>query len=299
MTVLISSSSAPVRGIAYMILGGVFMAVNNAMLKWVSGYPPGEVLFLRGIFTVLSILVLVGFSGRLSSLRVHRVSGHLLRAGFMVFSTFCFILGLRYLPLGETTAITFAGPLFVTAMAAPILGESVGWRRWMAVVVGFTGILLITRPTGDAFQLAALLPLGAAFGAAIRDVVTRKMTVKESSIAILLTTTLALMWAGLMTLPFGWRMPTAFDMGVIVASGILVTAGHYYTIETFRHAETALVSPFKYLSIVWAILIGFMVWGDIPDAWMIGGTSLVVLSGLYILHREIVVQRRRTEQDAV
>ncbi len=299
MTILTSSSSAPVRGITYMILGGVFMAVNNAMLKWVSGYPPGEVLFLRGIFTVLSILVLVGFSGRLGSLRVHRVSGHLVRAGFMVFSTFCFILGLRYLPLGETTAITFAGPLFVTAMAAPILGESVGWRRWMAVVVGFSGILLITRPTGDAFQLAALLPLGAAFGSAIRDVVTRKMTVNESSIAILLTTTLALMWAGLMTLPFGWRMPTAFDLGVIVASGILVTAGHYYTIETFRHAETALVSPFKYLSIVWAILIGFMVWGDIPDAWMIGGTSLVVLSGLYILHREIVVQRRRAMERPV
>lgn len=294
MTVLTSSSSAPVRGIVYMILGGVFMAVNNAMLKWVSGYPPGEVLFLRGIFTALSILVLVSFSGGLRSLRVNRISGHLVRAGCMVFSTFCFVLGLRYLPLGETTAITFAGPLFVTAMAGPFLGESVGWRRWMAVVVGFSGILLITRPTGDAFQLAALLPLGAAFGAAIRDVVTRKISVNESSIAILLTTTLALMWGGLMTLPFGWRMPTPFDMGVIVASGILVTAGHYYTIETFRHAETALVSPFKYLSIVWAILIGFMVWGDIPDVWMIGGTSLVVLSGLYILHREIVAQRRRS-----
>jgi drug/metabolite transporter (DMT)-like permease len=299
MTVLISSSSAPVRGIVYMILGGVFMAVNNAMLKWVSGYPPGEVLFLRGIFTALSILVLVSFSGGLRSLRVNRISGHLVRAGCMVFSTFCFVLGLRYLPLGETTAITFAGPLFVTAMAGPFLGESVGWRRWMAVVVGFSGILLITRPTGDAFQLAALLPLGAAFGAAIRDVVTRKISVNESSIAILLTTTLALMWGGLMTLPFGWRMPTPFDMGVIAASGVLVTAGHYYTIETFRHAETALVSPFKYLSIVWAILIGFMVWGDIPDVWMIGGTSLVVLSGLYILHREIVAQRSRTARDPV
>ncbi len=298
MAVTTSTSSAPVRGIAYMIMGGVFMGVNNAMLKWVSGYPPGEVLFLRAVVTVLSILVLVGFSGRLSSLRVNRISGHLVRAGCMVFSTFCFILGLRYLPLGETTAITFAGPLFVTAMAGPFLGERVGWRRWMAVVVGFSGILLITRPTGDAFQIAALLPLGAAFGAAIRDVVTRRMTERESSTAILLTTTLALMWAGLMTLPFGWRMPTLFDMGVIVASGILVTAGHYYTIETFRHAETALVSPFKYLSIVWAILIGFAVWGDIPDVWMIGGTSLVVLSGLYILHREIVAQRRRaTESD--
>ena len=210
----------------------------------------------------------------------------------MVVSTFLFIYALRFLPLGETVAITFAGPLFVTAMAPFALGETVGWRRWAAVFVGFAGVLFITRPTAEAFQLAALLPLGAAFLSAVRDLVTRRITVNESSMAILLTTTLALMGAGLCTIPFGWRMPSLADAGVMAVSGVLVAVGHYYTIETFRHAVTALVSPFKYLSIIWASLIGLLVWGEVPDSWMTFGTLLVVASGLYILHRELLVRRR-------
>ena len=294
MTAL-ASSSAPVRGIAYMVLGGVFMTVNNAMLKWVADYPPGETLVIRGVFTLLSIFVMVGVSGRYASLRINSFSAHAVRAGCMVVSTFCFIFALRFLPLGETVAITFAGPLFVTAMAPFVLGETVGWRRWAAVIVGFVGILFITRPTAEAFQLAALLPLTAAFLAALRDMVTRRMTISESSMAILLTTTLALMAAGLCTIPFGWRMPTLADAGVMAVSGVLVAAGHYYTIETFRHAATALVSPFKYLSIIWAVLIGLLVWGDVPDSWMMTGTLLVVASGLYILHRELLVRRRAAQ----
>jgi drug/metabolite transporter (DMT)-like permease len=282
-----------------MVLGGVFMSLNNAMLKWVADYPPGETLFIRGAFTLLAIFVIVGASGRYSSLRVNSLSGHAVRAGCMVVSTFCFILGLRFLPLGETIAITFAGPLFVTALATPVFGETVGWRRWVAVFVGFAGILFITRPTAEAFQIAALLPLSSAFLSAARDMVTRRITVSESSIAILLTTNLALMGAGLFTMPFAWQTPSLFDAGVMAVSGILVAVGHYYTIETFRHAATALVSPYKYLSIIWAMLLGLLIWGDVPDSWMITGTLLVVGSGLYILHREWMLRRRKARQNDV
>jgi drug/metabolite transporter (DMT)-like permease len=288
----LSSSSAPLRGILYMVLGGFFMTINNAMLKWVSDFPPGQTVFIRGLFTVVSILVIVSASGRIGHLRVGRPATHVVRAASMALSVTCFILGLRYLPLGETVAITFAGPLFVTALATPLLGETVGWRRWTAVVVGFVGVLIIARPTAELFQLAALLPLGAASLAALRDLLTRRMTASESSEAILMTTTLGLIVAGLCTLPFGWAPIGWEDVAVMAASGVLATAGHYYTIETFRHAETALVSPFKYLTIVWAIVIGIAVWGDIPDIWMLAGTAVVVVSGLYILHREYSVHRR-------
>lgn len=289
----LSSSSAPLRGILYMVLGGFFMTVNNGMLKWVSHFPPGQTVFIRGLFTVVVILVIVSASGRIGQLRVVRPAGHVVRAVSMALSVACFIIGLRYLPLGETVAITFAGPLFVTALATPLLGEIVGWRRWSAVVVGFFGILIIARPTAELFQLAALLPLGAALLAALRDLLTRRMTASESSEAILMTTTLGLIVAGLCTLPFGWDPIGWEDVAVMAASGVFATAGHYYTIETFRHAETALVSPFKYLTIVWAIVIGIVVWGDIPDIWMLAGTAVVVASGLYILHREYSVHRRK------
>lgn len=289
----LSSSSAPLRGIFYMVLGGFFMTINNAMLKWVADFPPGQTVFIRGLFTALAILVVVAASGRVGQLRIGRPAAHVVRAVSMALSVTCFILGLRFLPLGETVAITFAGPLFVTALATPLLGEIVGWRRWTAVVVGFAGILIIARPTAELFQLAALLPLGAALLAALRDLLTRRMTASESSEAILLTTTLGLILSGLLTLPFAWTPIGWDDVAVMAASGVFATAGHYYTIETFRHAETALVSPFKYLTIVWAIVIGIVVWGDIPDAWMLAGTSVVVASGLYILHREFAVHRRR------
>lgn len=291
-----SSSAAPLRGIFYMVLGGFFMTINNAMLKWVSGFPPGQTVFIRGLFTVVSILVVVRITGRVGQLRIGRPAAHVVRAVSMALSVACFIFGLRYLPLGETVAITFAGPLFVTALATPLLGEIVGWRRWTAVVAGFVGILIIARPTAGLFQLAALLPLGAALLAALRDLLTRRMTASESSEAILMTTTLGLIVAGLCTLPFGWAPIGWRDVAVMAASGVFATAGHYYTIETFRHAETALVSPFKYLTIVWATVIGVVVWGDIPDAWMLAGTTVVVGSGLYILHREYAMHRR-TDRD--
>jgi len=290
-----SMSSAPLRGIFYMALGGFFMTINNAMLKWVSGFPPGQTIFIRGLFTVAVILAVARATGRVGLLRVGRPSTHIIRAVSMALSVACFIFGLRYLPLGETVAITFAGPLFVTALATPLLGEIVGWRRWTAVVVGFVGILVIARPTAGLFQLAALFPLGAALLAALRDLLTRRMTASESSEAILLTTTLGLVICGLLTLPFGWSPLGWSDVAVMAASGAFATAGHYYTIETFRHAETALVSPFKYLTIVWATAIGVIVWGDIPDAWMLTGTAIVVASGLYILHREYAVHRQGTD----
>ncbi len=287
-----STSSAPLRGIFYMALGGFFMTINNAMLKWVSDFPPGQTVFIRGLFTVVAIIAILKATRRVAHLRVGRPAAHVIRAASMALSVACFILGLRYLPLGETVAITFAGPLFVTALATPLLGEIVGWRRWTAVVVGFFGILIIARPTAELFQLAALFPLGAALLAALRDLLTRRMTASESSEAILMTTTLGLIVAGLATAPFGWEPLGWEDIGVMAASGVFATAGHYYTIETFRHAETALVSPFKYLTIVWAIVIGMVVWSDYPDVWMLVGTAVVVASGLYILHREYAVRRR-------
>jgi drug/metabolite transporter (DMT)-like permease len=287
-----SVSSAPLRGILYMALGGFFMTLNNAMLKWVADYPLGEILFIRSASTMVLVLAVAALSGQTASLRVVSWKGHAVRAATMVFSAACFIAALRFLPLGETVAITFAGPLFVTALAGPLLGELVGWRRWSAVVVGFLGVLLITRPTAELFQLAVLLPVGAALLSALRDLLTRRMTVRESSMSIMMTTTLGMLIAGLCTLPFGWRMPTLLDGLVMAGSGVMVIAGYYYTIDTFRHAEVALVSPFKYLSIVWATMLGFAVWGDIPDIWMIGGTALVVGSGLYILHREYTTRRR-------
>ena len=277
-----------------MLLGGLIMTANNAILKWLStGYPPGQIMFIRGVFIWLPIAYFIARSGGLLSIRVTRIRLHLVWSACMIFSTIIYIIGLRYLPLADVTAIGFSTALFVTALATFLLGEVVGWRRWSAVVFGFAGILLIAKPSGDVATVAVLFPLGSAFWTAIREILTRRMVTTESSNAILATSTAAIMVAGLFTAPFGWVMPSAQDFALMVCAGLFAGFGHYFMIEAFRYAEAVIVSPFRYITIIWAIALGYLAWGDLPDNYVVGGIVMVVASGLYILHREFVVARRR------
>jgi len=287
------SSHNALRGIAFMLAGTFFMSLNNAVLKYMSaGYPAGQVLFMRGSFIFIPIAIFIWRAGGFRSARVDSYGGHAIRAVFTVASAFMFVIGVRYLPLADATAISFAGPLFITMLATPMLGEYVGWRRWSAVIVGFIGVLIITRPTGDVVRLAVLLPLGSAFAAAMRDLITRRIAPRETSNSILVTTTSAVALSGLATLPMGWVVPTPGDLGLVAMGGIVSGCGHYCMIETFRNAEAGLVAPFKYSSIVYAVAMGYLFWGDLPDAWVIAGTAILVASGLYILHREMARGRR-------
>jgi drug/metabolite transporter (DMT)-like permease len=280
-------SSAPLHGIACMVAGGALLTANDALLKWLSAdYPVGQILFVRGLFVMVPVGLLAWRTGGMAALRVRNPGGQALRAALVVVSAFCFVTALSLMPLAETIAIAFAGPLFITALAPRLLGETVGWRRWTAVVVGFAGVLLTTRPTAAGVNWIVFLPLGAALGGALRDIVTRRICVTESSPSIMLVTTAAVALAGLSMALFGWRPLAAADVVLLACTGFLLGGAHYLLIEAFRHAEAALVAPFKYTNLIWAGLIGFVLWGDVPDAWMAMGAALVIGSGLYIAHRE-------------
>lgn len=286
-------SLAPGKGIACMLVGGLLLSVNDTILKWLSTeYPVGQVLFMRAVFVIIPIAILAWRGGGLSTLGIRRYRGHALRAVLVVTSSFMFVTALGLMPLADVVAITFAGPLFLTALAPWLLGEKVGWRRWSAVLVGLAGVMLIVRPTGDAVRLVALLPLGTALMGALRDIITRRISVTESTPAILCFTTIAVGCAGLATLPFGWFVPTPGDVALLALCGVTIGCAHYLLIEAFRLAEATLVAPFKYTIIVWAVLFGFIVWGDLPDRWVVGGSAVVIASGLYILHRETRGLRR-------
>lgn len=294
MTLLTAQSSAPLRGIVYMVVGGALLTLNDAIIKWMTAdYPVGQTLFLRGIFVFLPIVLIVRRTGGLAALRITSWKGQGTRAGLVVFSTFMFITGLSLLPLADAIAIAFAGPIFLTVLAVPLLGEQVGWRRWSAVSVGFLGVLIMLRPGADGLNWYALFPLAAALAGAFRDIVTRRISSTESSAAILLVTTSAVTLAGLASFPFtDWQMPSLSDLGLFAVTGIVLGGAHYLMIDTFRYAEAGLVAPFKYSTMIWAVLFGFAIWGDIPDRWIFAGSALVIGSGLYILHRETRVGGR-------
>ena len=276
------------RGIACMIAGGGLLTISDGFVKWLTdGYPVTQIIVMRGAFILLPMLILAWRLGKFSSLRVTRPAWQALRAVLFTASVFLFLNGLRFNPLAINTAIAFASPLIITALAAPLLGESVGWRRWNAVLIGFCGVLVIVRPVGDSINLYALLPLGTAVTGAFQDIITRRISDTESALSVLLCSTILVMLvASGFAVDGSWRLPTPFDFGLLVLTGLLSGAAHYLLIETFVLAEAAVVAPFRYSALIWGLLIGFLVWGDLPTESDWFGIFLIVGSGIYIIHRE-------------
>ncbi|MDA1071109.1 MAG: DMT family transporter, partial [Proteobacteria bacterium] len=201
--------------------------------------------------------------------------------------------------LADAIAITFAGPLFSTALAVPMLGEKVGWRRWSAVVIGLIGVTVMLRPSGEGIAWAAMLPLGAALTSGFRDIVTRRLSVSDSSSSILGVTTLAVTCAGFLTILipsltgwdyWTWQPMDLAHVAILALAGLLLGTGQYLMIESVRLAEIGLVAPFRYTSMLWAVALGYLVYGTLPDHWVLTGAGLVIASGIYILHRETRVR---------
>lgn len=284
--------SHPLAGIACMLAGVALLTLSDAAAKWFTAdYPVGEVVSIRALFILTFILIFAVSRHRMRELKVHSARNHLLRGGFACASTLLFVLGLSLLPLADAIAVTFAGPLFITALAPLMLRERVGWRRWLAVLAGFAGVLLMVRPAGDVARLALLLPLGAAFAGSLRDLFTRRISLGESSTAILFSTNLMVLIAGLVFFPAGWRLPGLADFLLMGLAGGLMGAAHYLHIEAFRLAEAAVVAPFKYTNMVWGVIFGFLVWGHLPGLWVVAGGLVVIASGLYIFYREHRLER--------
>ncbi len=282
-------TDAPVRAIVLMLAGGAVLTLNDGFIKvLVSDYPTGQVLAIRGSFIYIPILFFAFRAGGMQTLwRIKSWRGQSLRGVCVVGSSFCFVTGLSYLPLADAIAIAFAGPLFVTAMAPLLLGEHVGWRRWSAVSVGFVGVLLIVQPGTSAFQWFAIFPLVAAFLGGVRDIITRTLAPSESSVAVLFVTTTTVFIAGCLSyLVVEWQPIRDGHLFYFVGSGLLVGIAHYLVIEAFRYGEAALVSPLKYGNLLWAILFGFLLFGDQPNIMTLAGAGVLVVSGLYIFMRE-------------
>ncbi len=287
MSATTATSDAPLKGIAFMVLAMFLLITSDAFTKWLGGdYSAWQIISIRSIFVLLIVCLIVWRRGGIPTLKVRNAGGQAIRAGCYVMTTMLIAISMILLPLADAEAMLFASPLFITALAAPLLAERVGWRRWAAVPVGFTGMLVMLRPTPDAIQVLALIPLAAAAFSAVRDILSRKLSVTESTNSIMFWSSLTVVVVTAMVAPFVWRPLAWGDLGLMAIAGTLVGSAHYLMVEAYRAAEAALVSPFKYSGLIWAVIFGFVIWGDIPDLWIITGGALVVASGLYIVHRE-------------
>ncbi len=274
-------------GIAYVLAGVTAMTIMDSAAKWLgAGYPIVEIVFFRNFFAVPPIVLLVWYGGGLASLRTRRLPGHALRAGFALGAMFCFFTGLRYLPLAEAISLAFAAPLFVTALSVPVLKEKVGARRWAAVIVGFLGVLIITRPGGSVLRVEALLILAAALSYACFLLVTRRLVRSESTSATLFYSNTISLLVGALLLPFGWTTPVGPDLMIFVVMGLVGGCGSYFMVLAYRNAPVAVLAPFDYTTLILGTLLGWLIWRELPDATVFLGAAVVVASGLYIIRRE-------------
>ncbi len=281
------------RGIACIVVAIFLLSICDAMAKWLghAGYQAFQIVFFRYLFGLLPVAAFIWHNG-LPSLRSQRPLAHVLRAGLMFGALSSFFAGLRYLPLAEAVTITFTAPIFVTALSGPLLGESVGLRRWAAVLVGFAGALIVLRPGTEAFRPESLLVLGSALCFALAMLLTRWMARSETNTAMLAYSTLGAALASLPFLGFVWVPPAGDHLLVFLALGILGGIGANFMISAYRHAPASVIAPFDYTALIWTGLLGWMLFEDQPDALVWLGAAIICAAGLYITRREALLRRK-------
>lgn len=274
------------RGIVWMLVSILLASMMDAISKYLSqSYPVFQIVWARYLFQALPVMVVLG--PRLPVLvRTRRMGIQLLRSAMLLGATITFIFGLKEIPLAEASTILFLAPLIVTALSVPLLREQVGARRWMAVLVGFAGAVIVIRPGAGIFQGWAFFPLATAFLYALYMITTRQLSRTDSSLTTLVYT--ASVGALLMSaiVPFDWVQPDFEGWTLMILLGALGGANHFALILAFRAAPAAVISPLEYSRLIWATSFGFVLFGDLPDVWAIAGAALIVVSGLYVYSRE-------------
>ncbi|MDG5495444.1 DMT family transporter [Niveispirillum sp. BGYR6] len=282
-------------GIAWFQVAILCFAVMDAAIKYLTAdFGTWQIMFFRGFFSLIPIALLTARSGGLGTLRTSHLLSHVGRALIGIAAAFCFFYAYSIMPLADAYAIAFAGPLFMTALSVPVLKEKVGWRRWLAVLVGFTGVIVMLRPGQGMLTLTALVPLAAAAFYALTMLYVRVLARTESNAAITFyfVTTMSVM-AAIAMIP-EWRTPQGWQWLLLIMVGVIGGVAQIAFTQAFRLTSPSLLAPFEYTAMIWAVLFGYLLFGDIPDKAIWIGGAIVVAAGLYIIHRETVLHRQVT-----
>jgi len=289
----VPAQDATFTAIGLTLLSTIFFAMGDVSAKGLTDTLPAlEVTWLRYIVFCLVIIPTVLAARGTKAMHTSRLRLQVVRALAMAGSAVFFILGLGYLPVAEATAINFISPIFITALSIPFLGETVGIRRWAAAAVGFLGVMLVVQPGGSAFQLAALLPIGAALSWALAVIATRRMSSERPEATLAWSAVIGLL-ALTALVPFHWRTPTLGEVGLAVLMGAFSTTGHWLIILAYRKASASTIAPFSYIQLLFAGLLGFAVFGTVPGPLTLVGGLVIAASGLYTAHRERIRARER------
>jgi drug/metabolite transporter (DMT)-like permease len=283
------------KGIAAMVAATALFTCGDAAMKLVStSLPTGETVFVRGVSTVALVTIAAFWTGAIYRLRDAFVRAMGWRSIGDVGSALFFQAALARMPFADLMGILQMTPLSLTAASALFLGEHVGWRRWTAVAIGFAGALLVIKPGSSAFNAWALLGVLSVLCGSLRDVSTRRLDVALSPLLIMMLSQVVVAAAGLGCWAFEtWKVPSPGEVFALIFASVFSLLGHLCVISSLRSGEVAAVAPFRYAGIVWAILLGLLIWNQLPDALSLAGISVLISAGLYTFYREQRLRRLR------
>jgi drug/metabolite transporter (DMT)-like permease len=282
------------RGMLMVLTAVALFAMMDALSKYLTRfYPVALVAWARYAFHLLLVLAVLGPRLGLALVRTARPAAQLVRGLLLAIASVSFISAVKYLPLAESSAIAFLGPLLVTLMSVLFLKEKVEPARWVAVACGFAGVLVIIRPGSDVFTWTALLPLGNAFAFAAYQVLTRRLAGLESPYTSIFYSGLIGTLVFSAMLPYSWVTPqSAWHLALFVATGLLGGLSHLILIKAYDYGPASRLAPFSYTQLVWVAIIGFVVFGDFPDAGSLAGIAILIASGLYTATHQHRTERR-------
>lgn len=301
-----STTRSNIKGISYLLLAMLIISLQNIAIKWIGGdYPVLEIVILRNLVALPFTLLFFRYEGgrRLPTTQRHKLE--ILRGLLLFLSYTTYMMGLAALPLAEIEALRFSGPLLITILSVVMLGEKVNIRRWLAIVVGFIGVLLIIRPGSASFNLGSIFILISVLFYALTVIITRKLQTTDSSATMAYFSSFVYLAAALILVPFttligenpdahpsiaflfrSWSIPSFLDLIMMSGLGLVWAGWMYFMSRAYSLAQASVAAPFEYVSLLISIFWGYVIWREVPTVMTIAGAALTLLSGMYILYRE-------------
>jgi drug/metabolite transporter (DMT)-like permease len=267
-------------------------SIMDLLVKWSQEYPTGEVLFFRGFFGLLLTYFLIPKDKLKSFYKTDRKLEHFFRCFAGIIALIAIVVALRELPLAVVVSLSYAAPLFITILSIFLLGEKVGIFRWIAVLIGFVGVLVISEPGFNEVNYLYILPIIFCIGMAFVTITIRKLSTSEPVWLISIFFTLTITFVSLFTIPFGWVLPNFKDFILLALIGVTGGGANLLLTQSYKLSEVSLVAPLKYLSLIFAILFGYLIWDEIPSYKNLVGAALVITASLIILRREIYYNKK-------
>ena len=269
-------------------------SIMDLVVKWSESYPLGQVIFFRGFFGVLLYFLIMPRDRIKNFYYTKRPGLHFLRCFFGLIALLAIFTALRNLPLATVVSISFAAPIFTTILSIFLLSEKVGLFRWLAVIVGFIGIIIITEPGFTSLNIYFIYPIIFCLGMSYVAITIRQLSTSEPVWLISLYFSATITLASFFTIPYGWIMPDIKDLMLLISIGIFGGAANLWLSQSYKFSEVSLVTPLKYLALVFAIIFGYLIWNEVPSIKTLTGAFLVLTSSIIIFRREITLKKQVT-----